>query len=253
MDSMLISAGVAAALAAAGYAGSRTASRGVSRPKGRSARKNQSRTMPSTSTSGYQPENRADLTIRPPNPFNVPKRIPRNVAALVAWDTVKFDSQISVSATTFTETNFSFNLSQHPQASSWTALFDQWTIPQVSITFWSSLAPGSVTGPCQFHTALDFDNITNIGSIAAIEDFSSCNSVAMQPQTRFVRSVRPSARSYSTSGGSGNNALIVGPQWVDAAVPGVPFFGIRTIASSAGASYGIDATVTIWFCFKNQI
>jgi hypothetical protein len=252
MDSMLISAGVAAALAAAGYAGSRTASRGVSRPKGRSARKNQSR-PPSTSVTGYQPTNRADLTIKPPDPFNVPYRIPKNVAAVLAWDTVKVDSAISVSATTVSETNFSFNLSQHPQASSWTALFDQWTIPQVSITFSSALAPGSVTGPCLFHTALDFDNITNINTVAAIEDFSSCNSVAMQPQTRFVRSVRPASRAYSTSGGSGTNALIVGPQWVDAAVPGVPFFGIRTIASSAGAAYSIDATVTIWFCFRNQI
>jgi hypothetical protein len=175
------------------------------------------------------------------------------VAGIIAWDTVKIENQISVSATAVSEVNFSFSLSQHPQQSSWTALFDQWTIPQVSITFQSGLAPGSVTGPCQFHTALDFDNITNISTVAAIEDFSSCNSVAMQPQTRFVRSVRPACRSYSTSGGSGTNALIMGPQWVDAAVPGVPFFGIRTIASSAGAAYVIDATLTIWFCFRNQI
>jgi hypothetical protein len=251
MDSTLISAGIAAALAAAGYVGSRTAGSKPRRLTGRSARKAQSK--PSTGIMGYQSMNRGDLSIRPPNMRNVPQVVPRNVAGMLFWDTVKVDSTITIPASGVVETNFSFNLSQHNESSSLTTLFDQWTIPQVSITFESALAPGSTTGPAQFHTALDFDNITNISTVAAIEDFPSCNSVAMQPQTRFVRSVKPSARSYSTSGGSGNNALIVGPQWVDCAVPGVPFFGIRTIGTSAGASYGINVTTLIWFCFRNQI
>jgi hypothetical protein len=251
MDAALLTAGITAALAAAGYAGSRSAGSAPRRVPGRQGRRVQSR--PSLGIQGFQPTNRADLSIRPPNPFNMPRRIPPNVAAKIAWDTVKIDSQITVSATAVSETNYSFNLSQHPQQTSWSSLFDQWSIPQVSISFQSTLPPGSTTGPCLFHTALDFDNTTAINTVAAIEDFSSCNSVAMQPSTRFVRSVKPSCRGASVSGGSQVSAIMMGPQWIDSALPGVNFYGIRSIASSAGASYGIDVTITIWYCFRNQI
>jgi hypothetical protein len=221
--------------------------------KGRQGRKVQSKRVVSSSSTGFAPANGADLTVKPPNPFNVPKRVPRNVAALVAWDTVKFDTGITLSTSAVVETNYSFNLTMHPQYTSWTTLFDQWSIPQVSITFQSQMSPGSTTGPTTFHTALDFDNTTAINTVAAIEDYATCNSVVMQPQSRFTRSVRPTTKAYSTSGGSGTVALITGPQWVDCAVPGVPFYGIRSIAQAAGSDYVIMTTTTIWFCFRNQI
>jgi hypothetical protein len=249
MDSTLIAAGIAAALGAAGYVGSRPSASVPKAPRGaRQGRRSQSR--PSTGISGFQPTNRGDLSVRPPQLTNVPRGVPRNVASLWAWDTVKFDTSITLSTTAVTETNFSFNLTQHPQQTSWTALFDQWTIPQVSVAFMSGLPPGSTGGPSVLHTALDFDNITNISTVAAIEDFSTCNSVAMQPQTRFVRSVRPSCRTYNSAG---TVALVVGPSWVDSAVPSTTFFGIRSIAGTSGNVYAIQCTVTIWFCFRNQI
>lgn len=226
--------------------------RGVSSSSGRQGRKVQVRRgLPSSQLGGYNPTNKSDMKVRPPTIFNVPKSVPGNIATRVAWDSIKINGSNTFSGTAITEQNFSFTLSQHNQASSWAALFDQYSIPQVTIEWDSTIAPGATTTSPMIYTALDFDSDGALGSIARIEDFASSEAHSMTPQHRFMRSVRPTTK-VQVNTTTGNAPLgVLGPTWVDASDTTAKFFGIRSILGIGAGSF--NTTITIWYCFRNQI
>lgn len=224
---------------------------GTASKSGRQGRKNQTRKQTSTGLGGYNPTNRSDLAIRPPSQFNVPKKVPRNVAAVIAWDSVKINSSNTFSTSAILEQNFSFSMSQHPQASSWLTLFDQYSIPQVTIEWDSTLPPGSTTSSPMLYTALDFDSVNNIGTIQRLEDFTSSEAHPMNPQHRFMRSVRPSTKDLVQTATGNSPAGVSGTIWVDSGEPTALFFGIRSILGIGTGS--VNITITIWYCFRNQI
>jgi hypothetical protein len=198
---------------------------------------------------GMNPTNRSDLLVKPPTNLNVPRRIPRSLQSQIVWDVIKITAALTTPTTGVLEANSSFALSSHPQVASWAALFDQFSIPQASIEFDSTMPPGSSGSPVMLYTALDFDSAASVGSVAAIEDFSTCEYQQMTPSARHLRSVRPTTRSTTSSG----NNLINGAVWVDTVAPTTLFFGIRALMAPTASSYTINAVTTIWFCFRNQI
>jgi len=204
----------------------------------------------SNSSYGMTPTNRSDLQVKPPDQSRVPKGVPRNVANKVTWDVVKIDGTLG-SGTSVTEINFSATLSTHPQASSWSALFDQWTIPQLSVTFRCVLPPGTTTVPPDLYTAIDFDSGANLGSIAAIEDYATCAIIQMEPGKTLTRSCKPCCKPQLGATASSG----VGRYWVDSAVPTIPFNGIRTIVGTSPSTFTtvLHYTITIWYAFRNQI
>jgi hypothetical protein len=195
------------------------------------------------------PTKRSDLAVRPPTQLNVPTSVPRNIPAVIAWDSVKTDSTITSSTTVITETNFAFLLTDHPQSASWAALYDQYCIVQATITFYSALPPGSLGTPNQLYTALDFDNVTALASIPAIEDYATSESVTMQPTVVHMRSVHPCTKGQAFGG----SAAIPQRTWVDCAFPTLAHFGIRSIVAINGASQPIRVTKYVVFAFRNQI
>jgi len=129
--------------------------------------------LSSSGLGGYNPTNRSDLLLKPPTIFNVPRSVPRNWTIQPHFDSVKINSTITPVNGSVVETNFSFSLSAHPQASNWTALFDQFSIVQATVEFDSQI-PQAATGiPPVLYTALDFDNAAAISTVQALEDFSS--------------------------------------------------------------------------------
>lgn len=194
--------------------------------------------------------NTSDLRLKPPTPFNVPRRVPRNVASMIMWDTVKLNASNTFSSSAVIEQNYAFSMSQHPQSSSWLALFDQYSIPQVTIEWDSTTPPGQTSASPMLYTAIDFDNTAAIGTIQRIEDFSSSQATPMNPQFRLMRSVRPTVRE-AVQNSSGTAASGVGPMWIDSGDATVPFFGIRSILGTGLGSF--NTTITIWYCFRNHI
>jgi len=179
--------------------------------------------------------------------------VPRAVTNQIVWDVVSFDTILTASgAGSVVENNFSFTLSNHPQAPSWQALFDQWCIPQVSVTYQSQLAPGSTTNPCVLYTALDFDSTANLGSVSSIEDFSTCVTAVMDPRVNIIRSVHPCNKSTLQTVAATSNGGVQ-RNWVDSAVPTTQWFGIRTITAGGTSAMIINAKTTIWYAFRNQI
>jgi hypothetical protein len=207
-------------------------------------------------SNGMYPVNSQDLAVNPPDIFAVPKSVPLNIASMIVWDTVKFDTPIALSTTSNVETNFSFQLAQHPQSGSWTALFDQWTIPQASVTFRARTPPGATVESTLFYTALDFDNTAAIGgSIANIEDFSTCDVHTLSEGAVFTRTIRPCCKgTVSTSNTGSNLSSGVERLWLDCGITtSTNFYGIRTIAAQAGSNTYVIATVTVWYAFRNQV
>lgn len=246
---------LAALLASAGLGGVGLSSSG-SAPVisvGKQGRRKQSkRRLVSSGYGGMNPTNSADLTIKPPSMNNVPSRVPRNVAARLAWDTVKVETQI-VGTGAITETNYSATLQSHPQSGQWQALFDQWSIPQITVEFDSLVPPGASFIPATLHTALDFDSSGALGSIQGLEDYSTAEYMVMNAGARHMRSIRPSAKTaLQNSGGSLNQGGVTGPVWVDSAASATSFGNIRSILSVSPYTT-VNVTMTIWYCFRNQI
>jgi hypothetical protein len=195
----------------------------------------------------------ADLAVNPPSQ-RIPNGVPKQVSNQVVWDVVKVDSIINALSTGIVETNFSFSLQTiHPQAAQWIALFDQWCIPQVEVEFRSEQAPGATAGPAQLYTALDFDSVGSLGSVAAIEDFATCHVKSMFPQASERRAIRPTNKLsvQQTTGPNVNGNL--DRAWCDSAVASTQWLGIRSIVGTTTSAYSISVTVNVWFAFRNQI
>lgn len=198
--------------------------------------------------SSMTPVSKADLRVTPRNDLLVPKSVPRSVQRVV-WDVVKIRSVLMSASTGVVETNFSVTFSSHPQQASWAALFDQYCIPQFSMSFYSLCPPGNTNQPPIIHTALDLDNTTNLGSLQLIDDFGSCRIKLLSAGQTFVRSVRPAVK-VSANSVSG----AVQRSWLDCAFTTIPHNGIRTIIEqSAAGSVTVVVETTIWFAFRNSI
>jgi len=203
--------------------------------------------------SGTNPSNSSDLAVNPPT-HNIPTTVPKQVSNQLAWDVVKVDSTLTPSTGGITELNFSAALTDHPQASAWAQLYDQWCIPQFSVTFRSLESPGGTSTISILYTALDFDSVGTLGSIPGIEDYATCRLDTMTTGSSVTRSVRPCVKiSTGQVPGSGTNVnASLDRVWQDSGATGTPWLGIRSMVSASNSA-AITCTKTVWFAFRNQI
>lgn len=206
----------------------------------------------SSGLGGMNPTNRGDMSVKPPDNSNVPKSIPRNIQSVIAWDIVKVNSLITGSSA-IVETNFAASLATHPQANSWSALFDQWCIPQFTVEFDSQIPPGATNIPPVLYTALDFDNVTTLGSIQLLEDFSTAEARQLTTGVRTMRSVRPTVKVVQgIAGPSTSTSGVSKAMWTDSGQQTTLYYGIRSILGISPSTV-INVTWTIWYAFRNQI
>jgi hypothetical protein len=163
---------------------------------------------------------------------------------------VKVRSSITTNTGSIVETNYNWQLSTHPEYTAWASLYDQWCIPQVSVTFMNQEAPGSTSQLPELHSALDFDNVANLGSIQAIDEFGTAAVVTLQPGRGYTRSIRPCLK----IAGSNTTSQAVGREWCDCGVVGTSWNGIRTIFATAAVGTNlIIVETTLWYAFRNSI
>lgn len=196
------------------------------------------------------PINRRDMACKPPSMSNVP-RVPRNMPNRVVWDVVKFRVTSGNSTSGVVEVNYFWGLTSNPQSSQWQALFDQFTIAQASVT-WFSIQPPSNGGTImELHTAIDFDSNTNLGTLSALDDYGTSRVDPLVFNKQVTRSCRPCVKPDI----SGVAGAAVAPAWIDTVLgASVPFYGIRSmLAPAAGVSNVIVIEQTIWFAFRNTV
>lgn len=202
-------------------------------------------------TQGHAGIQAKDLSLTRRSFRNVPSKVPRNIAAQIVFDVVRVLSAITTSTGGLVETNFSFTLNTHPEQAQWSALFDQWCIPQVAVTFTNTEAPGATGSLPTLTTAVDFDNTTNLGSATLLLEFENSQSVTLAPGASHTRACHPCVKTMLASSGSSSG---VDRMWCDSSNPGGTWFGIRSIAVPAvTATNTISVTQTIWYAFRSGI
>jgi len=192
--------------------------------------------------------NKSDLAVKPPS-SRVPK-IPRSIANQIVWIGGSLDlPTITVSSSVVVETNFAFLISQLPNYGNLCGTFDQYFIGEATISFYSQYPSGGGAWPAKLYTALDFDNTTPCGTVAALEAWSTLKITEMGPTKCAVRSVRPCVKStVSNVANSGVTRC-----WIDTAQTSINHFGIRSIVGIAGATYPIYPTQQLLVAFRNVV
>jgi len=200
---------------------------------------------------GHATIQRSDMRLTAHNFRRVPSSVPRSIASQIVYDVVRLASNIQTALAANTETNFAFSLNNHPELAQWAALFDQWCIPQVAVTFTNTEAPGSTGQLPILTTAVDFDNSANLGSVTLLLEFENSQQVTLASGMSHTRACHPCLKvSLSSSGSSAG----VDRMWCDSANPGGTWFGIRSIMNQTlTAVSNVQVTTTLWFAFRSGI
>jgi len=130
--------------------------------------------------------------------------------------------------------------------------FDQYTIDRVMVTFSTRTAASASGTYGDLYTALDYDNSNLIGSVAAMQAYSTIKQHLQNPTKALTREVFPQVSSAIY-----NNGVTFGYSpmrlWVDASNTTVPFYGLRSMVANASFVYTMEITLTFILAFRNTI
>jgi len=135
------------------------------------------------------------------------------------------------------------------------SIYDQYCIYAAVVRITPEIVSGS-TYAGRIVSAIDYDNITNLGSFASIANFSNALVQTVVPGMSMERYVKPCvAPAIYDTGSATFTGYGTGRVWLDSASGTVPWFGLRFGVSNAGTlfSYTIDITTTIVAGFRNSI
>jgi hypothetical protein len=158
-------------------------------------------------------------------------------------------ASINLSATIDQANIFSFTLSDLPQVSAWTAVFDVYRIMQVEVDFLPVLPSTQGTPP--LYTVIDYDDNNALTSLGATLEYDTIMITQMGQMCRRILKPRVSVALY---GGAFTQFGQVQNQWIDAASPGTIHYGVKTyFPSYTGATTGVAYNVVARYLiqFKN--
>lgn len=201
-------------------------------------------------SSGLRGVQTGDLMLAPRQPTNVPKSVPKGFARQIIWTTHKLDSTVALSVVGITETAFAYNFGTNPQVGSWLALYDAYTITQMAVTVYSLEPPGSLVSPPLVHSAIDFDSIAALGSVAAISTYESHVVDALPPGKAITRMCRPCVQTQLVGGLPAISRL-----WLPVAANNIAWNGVRFIFETqiGAAASSVHVTVTAWIALRSGV
>lgn len=194
----------------------------------------------------------ADLAVGPS--LNIPpKSIPGflQIVNQIVWWRPKFNlATVSTSTTVITELNVQFLLNVAPNFAAYNARWDQYCIVAAQVDMEVLYPPGSTQAAGQIYSAIDFDNVSVLGTIAAIEGYSTCKVRNVSSNGMVVsRACKPCVAEEAGV----QTQSTVERRWVDSAFPGIPHYGLRFLASVTGVVVQLVPVVTYWVAFRGQI
>jgi len=193
----------------------------------------------------------SDLTRRHPNPNLGSLRIPRKVYDQIVWLKAEYSKSVSLNTVALTESNEAFQLASLPINSSVASLFDQYCIFSVFAKVQINTSIASGLNP-RYLTAIDYDNVGNIGSVSGIQGYNSvvCSEIQTLQQRYLEPCVAPSV--YQ---GTVFNAFANARLWIDTSSSNALHYGFRCIVEpiGAGASGNVTFEFTILIACKNSV
>jgi len=180
---------------------------------------------------------------RPQSGITVNSNKPYNV-----YQTVDFGVVTTTSAGAEVDGASAFNLAQLSQVSSLQALFDQFRLVEVEV--WLTPTYQNTSGgnsSARYAVAVDFDN-SNTVAFTGLLQYDNVQDVSANCGTysRF----KPHSTVTSVTN---NSTLNVEGMWVDSAVPGYNWFGIKWACPATNVTYTLNLTIRYHFQFRNVI
>jgi len=201
----------------------------------------------------------ADLG-RKPLSMSLTQTPPRRVQDQIYW--IEKTNNVNLTLSTsgaVSELALVFNLGSFTEGSAFAALFDQYCIYSAfsSARLEISNVPTSTeTSWGRIYSAIDFDSGGNVGSEAAIQEFSSCQYSELIFGKSYERYVRPCVPLVTGSSNStSNTGLAMTRAWINTAQPGVSHFGIRylTVGNNTGTAQNVSIIYTCILGFRNSV
>jgi len=208
----------------------------------------------STRTTGRESTNfPANDLLRSAPSFNLTQRPPMNIRGQIHWVQGNFQRVSTLSASANTEVNYTFAVSDVSSLAGILSYFDQYCIYSIVITVQcNDVGVSATTETGRGYTAIDYDNITNIGSENAISAYGTC--VQFIPgrsvQQRFIK---PCVAPAVYNSGSVFTGFGVGRCWLDSASPSIPHYGFRSyFAANTVSGLNIDYLITYVIGLRNN-
>jgi hypothetical protein len=180
---------------------------------------------------------------------------PKNFVRAVHWITSTIRGSFSTNTTGVpVEANQSFILNQNvSDYSSYASVFDQYCIHSAVVR----LTPQASTGGSnqtygRLITALDYDNVANLGSETLLLQYNTAVETELVIGKSMERAVRPALAPALWSGGA-FSGYGVSRMWLNSTSTGVPHYGVRIMVVGAGNQIAMDYIVTVIVGFRNDI
>jgi len=143
---------------------------------------------------------------------------------------------------------FNFAFSQLDQVTQLAAVFDQYRIAMVEITFKPRANQSTGSGTSLFYSCVDLDDSTNASSINAIEDYPGCQVTEnyVQHKHTFVPHIAVAAYSGVFTSFANETA-----PWIDVASTQVQHYGVKFGFAVSATTYLYDPVVRMHFQFRN--
>jgi hypothetical protein len=117
---------------------------------------------------------------------------------------------------------WSFRLSDLPESSSFTTLFDTYRFVQVDISF----VPRDITSTLPpLVSVIDYDDANPLSSLSSADDYDTVMTTQTGQLHRRVLKPRAALAAYS---GAFSSYAQTKDQWIDAASPSVLYYGVKT-------------------------
>jgi len=168
---------------------------------------------------------------------------PRNLRNQIIWVQGKLQTSLSISNTVPTESNVFFKFSDLTDLVGLAGFFDQYCIYSVTVNVTPDFegAGSTLYTFGSVATAIDYDNITNLGQFALLEAYNSCVVAELTPSQSLQRYLKPCVAPALYTTTPAFSGYGVQRMWIDSSVTSVPHYGFRSIYISNSVS-GLSVT-----------
>lgn len=164
----------------------------------------------------------------------------------------------SVNANVPTLTSFTFKLSDLPNSSEFTALFDNFMITYVKLYFKLQQDPSAQPATTAFHPVLyycpDYDDSVAPTSLQDLREHGRTKQVILKPDEYAIVTIKPAVLSEQFRNVGNTTYSPKWRQWVDCAHPDTTHYGLKYALDNTfnlNANYIVNITAEYWFSCKD--
>lgn len=158
---------------------------------------------------------------------------------------------------------FAFKLSDFPNYTEFTGLYDQYRVVKVDVQFLAltigitnTNSAGSIVITCpRFLTVLDYDDSTAPSAMDDLRQYNNC--IAVNGSESFIRSFTPASLELGYISGIANSYAPVYKKWHDLSGSNIPHYGIKygldnTPIAGPNSAFGYNVECTIHLEFRQS-